>query len=210
MHFNIADLIIIAVLALSAISGFKQGLFASVGRIASAVLALGAAFYYGNDFILYLDNKFHITEILAQYFYQKTPILTMSRESALLAFIMPQESIAELTEQLTRFLIEPAAYILLFFIAYILLLLLFISLNRLVSGRFLGGINRTLGMILLAIQSVVIIMIVLGMAIPPLEFAARLDIIGAAKLYSCLQDSHLVNYLLGIFNNLKVIAGRYA
>lgn len=210
MHFNIADYIITAVLLLSAVSGFRHGLFASLGRIASAVLAIGAAFYYGNDFMLYLDNKFHIIDILAEYFYQRIPILAMSRESALLSFIMPPESIAELTKQITRFLVEPAAYILLFFFAYILFLLLFMVLNCLVSGRFLGGINRTLGMILLIMQSVVIMMIVLGMAMPPLEFAARLDIMGTATLYSCLQDSCLVKYLLGIFGNLKIITGRYA
>jgi uncharacterized membrane protein required for colicin V production len=210
MHINIADCIITAVLILSAVSGFRKGFFASLGKIASAVLAIGTAFYYGNEFMLYPDNKFHIIDILAEHFCQKIPILVMSRESALLSFIMPPESLTELTKQLARFLIEPTAYIVLFFFAYIVFQLLFMFLNRLVSGQFLGGINRILGMILLAIQSVVVIMIVLGMAMPPLEFAARLDIIGAAKLYSCLQDSYLVNYLLEIFGNLKTITGRYA
>ncbi|MDD3893943.1 MAG: CvpA family protein [Syntrophomonadaceae bacterium] len=210
MHINIVDYIIIAILVLSALNGFKQGFFVSLGRMASAVLAIGLAFFYRHDFILYLDNKFDVINIVAGYLNQKIPILAAFRESTLLSFIVPSESITELTKQLTSFLIEPAAILLLFFIAFFLFSLLFLSLNHLVSGRYLGGINGILGMVIVISQNLLITIIVLGIIMPPLEFAARIDIMGAVKLYHYLQDSWFANYLIGFFENLKAITGKYA
>lgn len=210
MHFNIVDYIILAILTISAISGFKRGFFASLGRMASTIMAIAAAFYYGKEFFIYLNNRFQLVDAVAEYLNQKLPVLIMARDSAPLSFILSPEKVTELTPQLAQLLVEPAAYIILFFLFNIMLSIVFLSLNRLFSGRFLGGINRVSGLALLVLQSSLIITILLGIAMPPLEFAARLDIMGTSGLYYHLQDSCLVNYMTGWFDYLKNIIGNYA
>ena len=212
MYFNMVDYIILAILVVSAVTGFKRGFFASLGKIASTILAIGVSFYYGKDFLAYLNYEYQIVGKVAEYLNQKIPILVLTHDSVLvpLSFIMPFESATELTQHLARLFVEPVAYIILFILTNIILSIVFMFLNRLFSGRFLGGINRTAGMVLLLLKSALIIMIVLGLSMPPLEFAAQLDIMGASEFYSHLYNSYLTNYLMGWFEHFKSIIGIFA
>lgn len=209
MQTNMVDYVIVIILLLSAIYGFQQGFFLSLGRMTSAIIAIGLAIFYGNDFLIFLDNKFDVIGTLAEFINQKIPILS-THQSTFLSFIARQEEIIEPSEQLARFMFGPIAFITLFIIGKFLFSLFFVSLNRIASWGFLGGLNRTLGMLIIILQNLLIITVLLGIAIPPLEFAARLDIMGAVVVHKNLQNSLLAEYLVRIFENLKIITGRYA
>lgn len=210
MQTNVVDYIIITILLLGAIIGFKQGFFASLGRMTSALLAIGLAIFYGYDFLVFLDNKFDVISNLAELMRQKIPVLATVEESDLLSFIARQEGIIEPAEQLARFVFGPVAFIILLLIGKFLFSLFFLSLNRLVSGGGGGVINRTLGMVIIILQNLLIITVILGIAMPPLEFAARLDIMGVVAVHHYLQDSLLVNYMAEFYENLKIIIEKYA
>lgn len=209
MQINVVDYIIVIILLLSAINGFQQGFFLSLGRMTSAILAIGLAIFYGNDFVIFLDSKFDVIGTLAEFINQKIPILS-THPSMLLSFIDRQEAIIEPSEQLARFMFGPIAFLTLFLISKFMFTLFFVSLNRITSRGFLGGINRTLGMLTIILQNLLILTVILGIAIPPLEFAAKIDIMGAVAVYNYLQNSLLVEYLVGVFENLKIITGKYA
>ena len=205
MHNNLVDYFIISILFLSALNGYRHGLIASLGKMISALLAIVAAIFWRNDFINFLDLKFNIVNKLSKLIIQQVPVLALFEEEHFLSFIIKNEEILNPIQQLACFIFQPISFVVLFLVAYLFLMLFFKVLSYIASVGVLGSFNRVLGMVIAILQTILIFSIIAGLAIPPLEIAARLDIFGAAEFSNYMRDSLLIKYLGSLFDNLIII-----
>lgn len=173
----------------------------------SFLLAAGLTFFWGNEFYDLLNQRFDAANTLAEFLKLHIPVITPAETGDALTHILNRQELVKPIQQLAFSILRPLSFVLLFVIAHFVILLFFRLLNYIVSGGILGSFNRILGMGIVILETLLIFTLIVGFALPPLEFAAKLDIMGTAAVYGHIEGSWLIKEMRSLFENLTAMIG---
>ncbi|PKM78736.1 MAG: hypothetical protein CVU90_00185 [Firmicutes bacterium HGW-Firmicutes-15] len=213
MGFNSLDYIIIAVLLLSGLIGYKKGFIASVGGIISTLVGVGVAFLYRNDAAVYLQEHYGVVSSLATTLEKHMPISAWSSKQPIPLASLPglNEGLAYIHRQfmeMAYMLVGALCFLLLYMISSYLIKMLCAILEKMFLWGILGGMNQVAGAGTIITQNIIIMAALLGVLNSPLGLGAKIGMNGISQAAGYIQGSSLVPYLLKVFVFLQgMIAG---
>ena len=213
MGFNALDYIIIAVLLLSGLIGYKRGFIASVGGIISKLAGVGIAFLYRDDAATYLQEHYGVVNSLASSLEKRLPISAWGLNQPIQVSSLPglNEGLAYIHRQITEFaylLVVALCFLLLYMISSYLIKFCCTILEKLFLWGILGGMNQFAGAGTIMIQNIIIMAALVGVLNAPLGLGAKIGMKGISQAAGYIQSATLVPYLLRVFVFLQeMIAG---
>ncbi len=209
MPVNSLDYLILALLGISALLGFYRGFLSVLGGLASTLIALFVAVIYRNELALYLEKKFGLDMLLSQAIADKIPQPAWSSSPA--GSLLPSlKTLPVVQEQLANF-----AHLILVVLAFLVIYIIISKGLRLIwkvleapfRSGVLGGINRLIGLILLAGKDLMIMAVVLGILYPFVKTGAGMGWTGFIDIRNLVDKSSLAPYLFDIFAGLERLLG---
>lgn len=204
MQFNLLDYIIIAIIILSLLAGFKSGFIKAVTSIIGTVLAIFLAFTCHDEFLTFLNYSFNLQESLSEFILSKLLLNVVPVDVLFLADFLPIETrLAEWAEKFANYIMVILSFFIIFLISKLILRLLIYFLEAIFSFSFLSWLNRLLGMIIIPAKNLIVLIILLGITYPAIELAAEMGLSGALAFMSLIQDSIIADSLLNCFQLIK-------
>ncbi len=200
MNWNTVDYMIMALIIISAISGFKQGFIKAIGSLVSMLAGLLLAYVYYGQCALYLEEYYGVSSALANVIRGKVAITVVSIDTSLAGI-----EFADTAQYLAYLIIMAASFIAIYLLSSRVLLILWSGLDHLFSWGILAAANKVLGMILIIFKTTVVLVITIGLVYPALEMASRMGIYFSLIAFQGLEQSVLSVYLLSCFGLLKDI-----
>lgn len=205
MQLNILDYAIIAILLLSALAGLQRGLFKVIGGLMGILLGLLAAVIFHQELALYMEEYFGLSSWLAAFFQEKLPIPALN--PGLVKALEFPAGLADPAFYLATSLVTAIAFLLILLLGSKLVQLLCQFLEGIFAHGILSGVNRGLGMGLLVLKNLLIMVILAGVLLTPLELGARMGLPGTLITTQYMHNSVLVEQLLNLFDYLKILLG---
>jgi uncharacterized membrane protein required for colicin V production len=205
MQLNVLDYAIIAILLLSALAGLKRGLFNVIGGLMGTLIGLLAAILYHRDLALYLEQQFGLSTWLAGVFEEKLPLPALN--PGLVKALDIPVGLADPALYLATSLVIAISFLLILVLGSKLVQLLCELLEGILAHGILSGVNRGLGMGLLVLKNLLIMAVLVGVLVTPLELGARMGLPGALITTQYMHDSFLLEQLLSIFDYIKALLG---
>jgi uncharacterized membrane protein required for colicin V production len=205
MQLNVLDYAIIAILLLSALAGLKRGLFNVIGGLMGTLIGLLAAILYHRDLALYLEQQFGLSTWLAGVFEEKLPLPALN--PGLVKALDIPVGLADPALYLATSLVIAISFLLILVLGSKLVQLLCELLEGILAHGILSGVNRGLGMGLLVLKNLLIMAVLAGVLVTPLELGARMGLPGALITTQYMHDSFLLEQLLSIFDYIKALLG---
>ncbi|MDD2373669.1 MAG: CvpA family protein [Syntrophomonadaceae bacterium] len=203
MQLNVLDYAIIAILLLSAWAGLRRGLFNIIGGLMGTLIGLLAAVVFHRELALYLEKHFALSTWLAGIFHEKLPLPALS--PGLVKVLGYPAELADPAFYLATSLVIAISFLLILLLGSKLIQLLCKLLEGLLAHGILSGVNRGLGMGLLLLKNLLIMVVLAGVLLAPLELGARMGLPAALISTQYMHDSFLVEHLLNIFDHLKAL-----
>jgi len=204
MTLNLCDYIIISILILSSIAGFRQGFINAMGHIIGLAAGVLLAILYYDNIALYMEEYYGLTTYLSEVIRNKIPLTVLNMD---VNFLTNGLNFADAAHYLAYLLIIAVSFILIFLVSSKVVQLLWSSMNTLFSWGILSSINRILGMVLGLGRSVIILTILLGLIFPALQLASGIGFYGALPVVDNLEHSLFTAYMLGAYDYMKGIIG---
>lgn len=201
MELNSLDYIIIAVLLLSALAGLKKGLFKVISGLMGVLIGLWAAFSFYRELAEYLEHDFGAGAILAGILQDKLPLPAF--DPRLLEAVGYAPGLADPASSLASTLLTALSFLLILLLGSKLVQIMCQLLDGLFAQGILAGVNQSLGMSLLVVRNLIIMAILAGILLPPLELAARMGMPGALLAAQYMDESLLLEPLSKLFVYLK-------
>lgn len=204
MNMNVFDYFIIAILILSAISGFNKGFVNAVGNIISLVIGILLAVVYYDRFASYLQEYYGVITALGDVIRSKIPLTVINMESTgLINGIIFDDA----AHYLAHLLIIALSFIVIFLVSSKVVQMLWSGLDTLFSWGWLSSINRLLGMALEVVKNATILTIVFGLLYPALVLAAGMGFYTILQVVDIMDKSIIAAYMLQTYTMLKDMAG---
>jgi len=208
MGFNELDYIIIAILMLSGLIGYKRGFIASVGGIISTLAGVGIAFLYRDDAAVYLQEHYGVVSSLAAVLEKRMPISAWGSNQPIPLSSLPglNEGLAYIHRQFTELaylLVVALCFLLIYMISSYLIKLFGVILEKLFLWGILGGMNQVAGAGIIVTKNIIIMAALLGVLNSPLGLGAKIGIKGISQATVYIQGSALVPYFLKVFTFLQ-------
>lgn len=203
MQLNILDYAIIAILLLSALAGLKRGLFRVVGGLMGTLIGLLVAILYHRELALYLEQQFGFSTWLAGVFQEKLPLPAL--HPGLVKALDFPAGLADPALYLATSLVIAISFLLILLLGSKLVQLLCELLEGILAHGILSGVNRGLGMGLLLLKNLLIMAVLAGVLVTPLELGSRMGLPGALITTQYMHDSFLIEHLLNIFDYVKAL-----
>ncbi len=204
MGMNVVDYFIIAILILSAVSGFNKGLINAVGNIISLLAGILLAVVYYANFASYMQEYYGLTTALSELIRSKMPLSVANIGSSILTNGMNFEDAAH---YLAYLLILALSFLVIFFLSSKIIQVLWSGLDSLFSWGWLSSINRLLGMVLAVAKSLIILTIILGLMYPALVLASGMGFYIVLPVVDALDESIATAYMLQTYAMLIELAG---
>jgi len=189
------DLVIIGLLILGFLGGWKKGLLSIVSGTVGLVLQIYAAVFYNQWLRQTLDSYFSLTARWAEFFSAYAPVSTIFSASSSVPNLLAQG------------LLYVSSFLILFFGVKFLLRALNSLLTGGLDGTFIGPLNRFLGGVFgLIFTSAILGMIVVFIS----EFFYRYPIPDDTALGDfgqVLEKSQIVSFLARFFTTLMAPSG---
>jgi uncharacterized membrane protein required for colicin V production len=205
---NVVDYLIITVLFLSGLSGFKRGLLDAVGRIVSLVSGLLVALCFCDDLTLILQHRFAFTSILAVRL-QGTPLSFNELDNPLL-----QLMVADLpgAQDARLWVAQTIAVIISFLVILAVVITVINVLWQPLTGVFQHGIigvfNRVGGLVLNIAKNALIIAVIFLTVFPLLQSLAVINLPIIIDICNYLQDSRILTWLYDSIPRIGVFPGQ--
>lgn len=213
MKFNELDYIIMIISALSVLIGYRKGLINSLGGVVSTLAGLGIAFLFHNPAANYLEEHFSavsdLTLLLEQRLFNSADITQPPSIIASLPIV--NEGMNAIHRQINEFaymFVATLCFLLLFVISSQLIKICCLVLERILHWGIMGSVNRLGGALIIFARNVVIMAVLAGVLVSPLELGTQIGIKSASQAESYMNSSVLVPYLLKTFDFMKTAAGR--
>ena len=203
MQLNVLDYTIIAILLLSAVVGLQRGLFKVIGGLMGILFGLLAAVIFHRELGLYLEKYFGLSTWLAAFFQEKLPLPAL--QPGLVKALDFPAGLADPALYLATSLVTAISFLLILLLGSKLVQMLCELLERLFAHGILSGVNRGLGMGLLVLKNLLIMAVLAGVLLTPLELGARMGLPGALITTQYMHDSFLPEHLLNIFDYVKAL-----
>lgn len=193
---NGLDYLLVGVLAMSTLAGFKKGILRSLGGIAGVLLAIIAAGLSYKQLAFWLQAQWGWQSLLAKWIVLQLPSWTIpAMSSGGVGMTNP---------------VYDLSYLLLLAISFIIILAcvgglgqLFIEgLHRVLENTPLSGINHLLGMITGFLKSLLILVLLTGLIYPAARVGASLGWDTAVVVYNQIDTSRIAAGMLYFFKEL--------
>ncbi len=183
-------------------------MMAALGGLLGVLVGIVLAFLYREELAFYLDKHYGFGLVLEDFLAQRLPAPVCAPEWGATGRILglPEAFVAP-AAFLGDILLSLLCFLLIFFIANLIVKLLFVMLDRLLSGIGLDWLNCTLGMLLVATKNIIIMIIALGLLYPAVDLAACLGLPWAGSIKESLGMSYLAVCFLDVFNYGKGLLG---
>jgi len=210
MGFNVLDYIIIIILTVSILIGYQKGLIRSLGGVISTLVGLGIAFLFRHPAANYLQEHFGVVSDLTAFLEKRLlNSAGFSEQPGLIASLpIVNESIAAMHRQITEFtylLVAALCFLALYIISSQLLKFICIVLERILNRGILGRVNHLGGLVIILTQNIVIMAVLAGVLISPLELGAKIGIRSACVTEYYITGSVLFPYLQKIFDIMHAL-----
>lgn len=223
MDFNELDYIIILLLILSAISGYRKGLFLAVGSLVAVILAIGVAKYYRLYIVAYLNNKFNVANNLANFLEERLHIMAWNPINYNLhdlenSLLYQDNLFNEINNFLGSFAgeINPALYIADVLINVIVFLTVFLLMAALINSLFtfinfivmrspLAFVNRIMGIAVALLKTIIIIIVCVSLITPLIKGGTYLGWEGAIMSIQYINSSYFINAMKDIINSFQLM-----
>ncbi len=203
MQLNVLDYAIIAVLLLSGLAGLRRGLFNVIGGLMGIMIGLLAAIIFHRELALSLEGYFGLSTWLAGVFQEKLPLPALN-PGLVKALDLPA-GLADPALYLSTSLVIAISFLLILLLGSKLVQLLCRLLETVFARGILSGVNRGLGMGLLVLKNLLIMVVLAGVMLTPLELGARMGLPGALITTQYMHDSFLLEQFLNIFDYIKAL-----
>ena len=230
----IADIVLVAILAIFAVVNISKGFFKQVIKLACAIVALLCAYLFCDDLINLLNGKFNLTQLVGEklldVFSKSAAMLEELTEENLVAAIsslkLPEfinefaiNALSGVTEGLydnighylstivTNYALTGAAFLAIYIVARIILFIVAKLLEALVKLPIIRNIDKILGFILGLVKALLLIFIVLFVLdVLPLEQLQPIKTtISDSYLTSWLQKHNLFTEIINyVVQNVKI------
>jgi len=197
MQLNIIDYIIIAVLAFSALVGLKKGLFLVVGGLVGLLVGLLAAIAFHKELAIYLEHNWGIETWLTNFLQDKLFLQVLNQDIP--KTLGHEYGWTDPASILASSFIIALSFLLILVLGRKLVQIIGYLLDFLLARGILSGVNRSLGLVLMVGQNLILMTVVVGLLLPPLEMLADIGIPGAIVTTTYLQGSALLEQLLKLF-----------
>ena len=206
---NGLDYVLLLWLALSALAGYKRGLTAVLGGLASTLAALAVAFLYRDQLTLYLEKEFNLQTLLVQQMAEKLPqpALGGSAWDKLLPSLQSLPLVQDRMNELAYLILTAAAFILLYIAVSFGLKLIMKLLAMPFDHGALGFVNRLAGTAFTVGRDVLVMAVLLGILYPFIHSGGAMSIKGLMKAGVLIDNSLLAPYLNIIFISLEKLLG---
>ncbi|KUG04355.1 putative membrane protein [hydrocarbon metagenome] len=201
---NAFDYFVIAILILSAVSGFNKGFLNAVGKIVGLIAGILLAVTYYETLASYLQEYYGLVTALSEVIRSKIPITVLNMESAMLINGMNFDDAAH---YLAYLLIIAVSFLAIFLLSSKVIQMLWSGLDSLFSWGWLSSINRMLGMTLEVVKNLIILTIILGLIHPALTLASGMGFYTILLAADTLDKSITASYMLQTYSMLKDLAG---
>ena len=205
MKLNVLDYAILAILLLSALAGFRRGLFNVIAGLMGILIGLLAAIIFHRELALSLEGYFGLSTWLAGVFQEKLPFPALN-PGLVKALDLPA-GLADPSLYLATSLVIAISFLLILLLGSKLVQLLCELLEGILAHGILSGVNRGLGMGLLVLKNLLIMAVLAGVLVTPLELGARMGLPGTLITTQYMHNSVLVEQLLNLFDYLKILLG---
>lgn len=202
---NLFDLLILGVVVLSGLAGWRQGLLKAFGGLISTVAAVALALLFSNDLVLVLENDFGLQTALTGFISAHLPVTAISVPMPLSR--LTPGGLSTPAQFLSQLLLFIGCFLMIVFLGSRLLQLLFTAFDALVSWGLLGWLNSGLGMAVVVVKNLLIVAIILGILQPAIALGANMDLSGAVWAAQAIHDSWLAPNLLVVFVLMKNMVG---
>lgn len=209
MFFNTLDWVIISLLVLAAVLGFKKGFIKSAGAVVSVIAGLLAALTFWEPAVLYLEKNYMIISGLNETIQKVLPIPTFDNLEGMVPSLFESARYAYqgATYHVARLIVSALAFVLILLVAAGILKLVWSILSILFDWGIMGTINRLGGTAFELAKGVLILSIIVGIAVPIIKSTARTGLPSAVNAQTYLATSTLVPYLDSIFQLMGRITG---
>jgi len=199
----------VALVLYGVVVGFRRGLIASIGSIASLVLGIAAAIFYWEPVTDYLQNNYSLITYVAQFLAERLPIPVFDNQQGMTSTLLNSGFYAYqgLIYHVARLIVAALVFILLLFLVSRLSALVWHLLSMLFGWGILGTGNRIGGAAFEALKIILVLSIVAGLALPPMRSLADTGFPPAVDIMNSLDDSLMLPYLQGIFEFMGKITG---
>ncbi len=204
MELNAFDYFVIAILVLSAVSGFNKGFFNAVGNIISLIAGILLAVIYYDNLASYLQEYYGIITALSEVIRSKIPLTVLNMPSTSLINGMNFEDAAH---YLAYLLIIAVSFMAIFLLGSKIFQMLWSGLDNLFSWGWLSSINRLMGLTLEVVKNLIILTIMLGLIYPALDLASGMGFYTILLVADTLDKSITASYMLHTYSMLKELAG---
>ena len=210
MSFNALDYLIIINLGVSLLIGYQKGLIRSLGGVVSTLFGLGVAFLLRNPAADYLQAHFGVvTDLTAWLEKRMLSSAGVSEQPGRIASLpIVNEGIAAIHRQITEFtylLVAALCFLALYIISSHLLKLICAILDRILNRGIMGRVNRFGGLVIIFTQNTIIMAVLAGVLISPLELGAKIGLWSVSLAEYYIGGSVLFPYLLKIFDIMQAL-----
>lgn len=206
---NTFDIIVLILLALGGITGFRKGLLTGMARLLGEIAAIAAAVVFHMRFLDMIEPVFNLRGIIEPKI--NSLVVKVLESKAVIPDMVPGDMgglvipvIEEATVALTDYILKIIALIILFLLASFLINLL-ISLLVTPLAKSLGIVNRGGGLAFGFLTIFIVLSLIVGMASPVLTAASAAGI----KTNDSLFYPILMNGYEVILSVISVFAGDF-
>ncbi|MGI6512864.1 MAG: CvpA family protein [Syntrophomonadaceae bacterium] len=209
MQTLVLDCILVVLVLYGFLVGFRRGLIASIGSIASLVLGIGAAILYWEPVTDYLQNNYSLITYVAQFLAEQLPMPVFDNPQGMVSTLLSSGLYAYqgLIYHIARLIVAALVFILLLFLVSRLLALVWHLLSMVFGWGILGAGNRMGGAAFEALKIVLLLSILAGLALPLIRSLADTGFPLAVDMINYLDESLIIPYLEGIFEFMGRIIG---
>ncbi len=210
MRFNALDYLIIINLVVSLLIGYQKGLIRSLGGVVSTLFGLGVAFLLRNPAADYLQEHFGVvTDLTAWLEKRMLSSAGVSEQPRMIASLpIVNEGLAAIHRQITEFtylLVAALCFLALYIISSHLLKFICAILDRILNRGIMGRVNRLGGLVIIFAQNTIIMAVLAGVLISPLELGAKIGLSSVSLAEYYIGGSALFPYLLKIFDIMQAL-----
>ncbi|HEX3011886.1 MAG TPA: CvpA family protein [Syntrophomonadaceae bacterium] len=203
---NVVDCLIITILILSGLSGFRRGLLDSVGRIFGLAAGLLVALAFCSDLSSWLQDKFSLNSLLAIRL-KAVPKLNVL-DNPLLQLIFPDlPGSHHAYLWLSQAIVIVITFLALLGISSTIITLVWKPLTGLLQHGITGLLNRTAGLLLNVAKNAFILAIIFFTVFPILKGLAAINV-SIAAVCTLIEDSKILMWLLNCWPRIGLITGR--
>ncbi|MGE5404329.1 MAG: CvpA family protein [Candidatus Saccharibacteria bacterium] len=209
MDLNALDWILLLVILIAAVSGFRKGFIKCLGGVVAVIAGTLCALAFWDPVTMYLQDNYQLITLVSE---KITPNLTVPAFDSIEGLVPSlfdsvQYAYQGLAYHVARLLVSAGIFILLAFLVGLFVRFLWRLLDMIFEWGILGAANKISGLVFEVTKAVLIMTLTIGLANPVIAALARTQVPQAVSAQGYINGSFLVPYLESLYEIMGRISG---